>query len=120
MIRKQLRSLCFALLVIGSFAGSAQAADAPAPIGTWSGKFSDGSGGIVLHVGADGGFYFHVTGAQPVTGRWTWNPTGTGGIVTLHYKNAGFNNRLYYSVTYLGGKSISFSDPFFRLTMYRQ
>jgi hypothetical protein len=42
-----------------------------------------------------------------------------GGVLTVHYQSVGFNNRLYFSVTYLNPQTIIFSDPYFKITLYR-
>ncbi|MFO0970202.1 MAG: hypothetical protein U0793_32015 [Gemmataceae bacterium] len=98
--------------------GVASAQEAPPPVGVWKGNFDDGSGGITLVV-TGGGVTVQVTGGAPVTGTWTWQATSRGGIITIHYYLAGRPNRLYYSVTYVDGRTMVFSDPWFRITLRR-
>jgi hypothetical protein len=103
--------------------GTVRAAEAPAPVGSWSGKFSDGSGGINLLVDANGTASYQPFGAFPVAptvGQWTWRATATGGILTIHYYNAGFPSAAYYSVTYTARNTMMFSDPFFKVTLNRR
>lgn len=110
-----LATIAFTFVVFAGFAGAAQAA-AP-PVGSWSGAFADGSGSISLTVSGDGAVSIQVTGGVLTVGNWTWNPTTTGGIITIHHINGGRPARWYYSVTYVNERTIVFSDPWFRLTM---
>ena len=109
---------CIGLLALTVFATGARAQGASPPVGSWSGPL-DGGATLSITVGRDGGYYLQLPGAA-VTGNWTWSPTSVGGILTLHYRNAGFNNRLYYSITYLDANTIGFSDPYFRVTLRRR
>ena len=108
------------ILSLAAFAYEAQAYEAAPPVGVWQGDFHDGSGSMRVSVYGNGTMGFEVTGGTPVVGSWSWNPTATGGIITLHYYNAGFASRAYYSVTYLNDSTILFSDPYFRVTLYRR
>jgi hypothetical protein len=106
------------LLALTAFASSARAQGAAPPVGSWSGPLDSGAT-LSITVGRDGSYYLQLPAAA-VTGNWTWSPTSVGGILTLHYRNAGFNNRLYYSITYLNSNTIVFSDPYFRVTLHRR
>jgi hypothetical protein len=60
------------------------------------------------------------TGYAPTVGTCSWNPTSVGGILTITYYNAGFQNHAYYSVTWTGRDTFTLSDPYFRVTMRRR
>jgi hypothetical protein len=111
---------CIGLLAFAAFADSARAQAASPPLGTWSGTVTGGGAPLSFTLGGGGGYLLQLPGAPPVTGVWTWNPTSVGGILTLHYRNAGFHNKLYYSITYVDANTIIFSDPYFRATLRRQ
>jgi hypothetical protein len=98
--------------------GTAQAQEAAPPVGVWKGKFEDGSGGVDLVV-TGGGVSIQVTGGILITGNWTWQPTARGGIITIHYHLGGRPSRLFYSVTYGNEGTVTFSDPWFRVTLKR-
>jgi hypothetical protein len=116
---KQLVGMCLALVFVAGATESAPAQQAGPPLGVWNGHFQDGSGTLSVTLSGNGSFGLFITGGAPVTGTWTWSGNSTGGVLTLHYRNAGLHNRLYFSVTYLNGRTISFSDPFFRVTLNR-
>lgn len=109
-----------ALASLGSLGSIASAQECAPPVGHWSGRFDDGSGGITLNLSGNGNAFIQVTGGPAITGRWTWAPSSRGGIVTIHYLNGGSVNRLYYSVTYVSADRILFSDPFFRIVLDRR
>src|SRR5262245_23047386 len=109
----------FVVVSFAGFAGAAQAEEAAPPVGSWRGAFKDGSGTIALAISRDGVISIQVTGGPLTVGNWTWNPTTTGGIITIHYINGGRPARLYYSVTWVNDNTIVFSDPWFRLEMNR-
>jgi len=115
--RIALSMVCGLVLCLGAV--QAARADAPPPVGSWHGEFSDGSG-VSLFVGSNGVASYGVPGVQPAVGNWTWSSTSVGGILTIHYTSAGFANRLYYSITYVNPDTVILSDPYFRLTMHRQ
>jgi hypothetical protein len=103
-----------------AWTGTAAVADAqgaPPPVGVWRGNFSDGSGSVNLSVSGDGAFAIHITGGNPIVGTWSWNPTSSGGIITLNHINGGRPSRLYYSVTWINSRAINFSDPWFRIVL---
>lgn len=113
---------CFslALLLLVSSSGIAHAQNTAPPIGSWHGTFNDGSGTFTLYCQANGNVMVQVSGTPAVTGRYTWEPTSRGGILTVHYQRVGFQNRLYYSITYVNERSLILSDPFFQVTLYRR
>ena len=55
---------------------------------------------------------------QPVVGTGSWQQTSTAsGILAITYRNVGFVNHLYYSITWVNADTIVLADPSFRLTM---
>lgn len=115
---KFLTVCCVGLITWIGHGQVAHAQQSAAPIGTWIGK--DGPADVTLSVSGNGDVLYHVIGARPVIGRWTWAPTSTGGIITIHYHITGNPYRLYYNITYLNADRIQFADPFFSLTMNRR
>ena len=109
---------CVALITWMGLGQIAQAQESAPPIGVWMGK--DGPLDVTLSVSGNGTAMYHVSGVQPVVGRWTWAPTSTGGIITIHYHITGSPHRLYYSITYLSADRIQLSDPFFSTVMTRR
>ena len=106
-----------AFALIASLAtGTAHAGGARPPIGGWIGAFDDGST-VELYVQGDGRCMYGPTGYAPTVGTCSWSPTSVGGILTITYVNAGFQNRAYYSVTWTGNSSFVLSDPYFRVLM---
>jgi hypothetical protein len=110
---------CLGLLALLGLTAPAHAQGAPAPVGHWRGAFDDGSGFFELSLTSDGSAYVNVSNVSVVTGRWEWNPTATGGIVTVHYYNAGFPSKLYYGVTWIDRGTVRLSDPWFAVTLRR-
>jgi len=107
----------FALAIVSLLAFAPVAEAAAPPLGVWYGQFQDGSG-LQISLYGDRTMAYEVGDAK-VVGRWTWQPTFSGGILTLHYFNAGYV-RAYYSVTYVDGRTMKFSDPHFSLMMRRR
>ena len=60
--------VCALVLSLGSVA--AAKADAPPPVGSWSGTFADGST-LQVFVGGNGLCSYGVPGAQPTGGNWS-------------------------------------------------
>lgn len=103
----------FGLLLCG-LAGSAQAQNAPFPVGNWGGHpYYANDYPVYLSVYGNG----TCSWRQPrsgvaIIGVCTWNPTASnGGILTLHYQTPTvtqtFHNRLYFGVTWINGNSIA-------------
>jgi hypothetical protein len=118
MKTKLATAICAALLTLVGFAAEAHAQQAPPPVGLWSGRIQGGGTLTVLITG--GGMTYQVGGAQATTGTWTWNPTYSGGIITLHYYNAGRLVQAYYSITYINRNQVVFSDPYFKAVLNRR
>jgi hypothetical protein len=114
-------TLALVLLIgIALSARPAHAAEAGPPIGQWLGRFPDG-GQLALVVQRDGTCMYHVAGFTPITGVASWRPTSpVGGILTITYHNAGFENHSYYSITWVNARTVVLSDPYFRVTLQRQ
>lgn len=113
-------STLLAVVVLMFVAGSSVVHAAPAapPIGTWKGEFGDGSA-VGLLLNGNGTCMYGAWGGAATTGTATWNPTSTGGILTLTYYNAGIESHAYYSVTWTGPDTFVLSDPYFRVVMRR-
>jgi hypothetical protein len=109
--------ICFALALALGASETARAAKAAPPYGCWKGNFADGSGNYALTLTQNGGFGITLSGRPAVAGYFTWQATSRGGIITCHYNNAGFHNKLYYSVTYIDAKTIIWSDPYFKVKL---
>jgi hypothetical protein len=104
-------------MLLAILPGRSWAQTALLPVGLWQGRFDDGSGIVVLLLNSDGTFCAQVSGGTPLAGYWTWQPSSLGGIVTLHYFNAGFHNKLYYSIVWTGPDTIILSDPWFHVAL---
>jgi hypothetical protein len=110
--------VCFGCLALIGVADNVHAQGARAPIGVWHGKVNDG--GTLTVVVNGSGMMYRAGNSRPTTGAWTWNPTYSGGIITLHYINGGMQTRAYYSITYLARNRILLSDPYFKAVLVRQ
>jgi hypothetical protein len=61
------------------------------------------------------------TGYPPVVGAASWKTTSpVGGILTITYYNAGFQNHIYLSVVWTGAETFTLSDPYFKVQMKRR
>ena len=112
-------TICCLGLIAGLTLGNAvRAQNAPPPCGAWTN--TEGIP-IVLRISPNGDAHYRA-GDMAVSGRWTWSPTTTGGILTIHYVQPGTGNivRLYYSITPVDANRIVLSDPFFRVVMNRE
>ncbi len=111
--------LCLALgLALLAFVASPAVARAnpPAPVGTW--KEPGGSFVLVASPNGTGGYLYG--GIVRCAGTWSWRPTGArGGILTVHYWNAGFRNNLYFGITYVDRDTI-ICNPGAPVTLRRQ
>jgi hypothetical protein len=88
---------------------------APAPFGTWYGQFSDGSGAFSLVIRGNGSGGFTVTNRQGrvlrgATGVWTMLPNSTGGVLTVHYRQVGFHNKIHFGFRWRGDGAIVLTD----------
>ena len=120
MNAKFLTVCCVGLITWIGLGQAAQAQDCPPPFGTWMGK--DGNLDVVLTISPNGDAQYGA-GPYGVAGRWTWSPSSTGGIITIHYVQPGIPRnigRLYYSLTPIGPNQLVLSDPFIRLVMNRR
>lgn len=99
--------------------GDAHAAGAPPPVGSWVGVFSDG-GAMQFVLTPNGTCTWGIPNGQRTVGSCEWRPTNDiGGIVVMHYTNV-YPAQAYYSVVWSNARTISFSDPYFRLIMHPQ
>jgi hypothetical protein len=107
-----------AFAFLSLFAASKAHADgARPPIGAWVGTFQDGST-VELYVQGNGDCMYGIPGATPQTGGCSWQPTSpVGGILTMTYYNAGFQNHAYWSVVWIDARSFTLSDPYFKVVM---
>ena len=113
--------ICLGMLTWAAMPTTASAEQGGPPVGTWYGKFSDGSGALQFSLQANGTCLYGPVGTVPTVGRAFWKQTSpVGGIVTLRYFNAGFESFAYYSITWVDANTIVLSDPWFRVTMKRQ
>ena len=111
----------FGLLTWAVLPATASAQQGGPPVGTWYGKFADGSGALHFSLQANGTCLYGAAGTTPVVGTGFWRQTSpVGGIVTIRYFNAGFESFLYYSITWVDANTVILSDPGFRVTMKRQ
>ncbi len=94
-------------------------AQSAAPVGYWTGHFSNGEP-LILNLAGNGDAFLSVSGMDPVTGTWSWSPTYVGGIITITYNRVGFVNHLYYSITFITTDEILFGDQGFTITLWRQ
>ncbi len=115
-------AVCLGLLTWALLSGAASAEpQGGPPVGSWYGKFSDGSGSLRFNLQGNGNCLYQPTGAAPTVGTGSWKQTSpVGGIVTLRYFNAGFESFSYYSITWVDANTITLSDPWFKVTMKRQ
>src|SRR5580700_4477777 len=89
---------------------TAKAQAAAPPMGVWTGRFSDGSGTYTATLTRNGTVGIALSGRTTLTGSLSWQSTSpVGGIVTVHYWNAGFHSKAYYSVVYKDSKTIVWS-----------
>ena len=109
----------FAALALALFSGTASA-------GTWSGKFSDGSGSMMIVINSDSsGAYatFDAKGRRLLgaSGYWTLQRTSTGGVLTMHYMHV-FPAKTYFSITILDANRMKLVDPVGKvgLVLYRR
>lgn len=103
-----------ALVALAGLTPNVQAA-APAPMGVWYGQFADGSGSfaLVIRGNASGGFTIANRQGRLLrgfTGVWSWSANATGGVLTLHYLNAGFHNKIYFGISWLNDGTIVLTD----------
>jgi hypothetical protein len=95
--------VALALFALTTTTGTAQAAEARPPVGIWK----DASGKFVLFLGANGTASYSYAGRVRCAGVWTWDfRTSVGGIATIHYRHAGFVNKLYFGITYINANTI--------------
>ncbi|MBY0230359.1 MAG: hypothetical protein K2W96_13830 [Gemmataceae bacterium] len=107
-------SALLAFLALACFAGAAHA-QGPTLAGTWSGKFSDGSGSMAVVIISDAsGAYatFDARGRRLLgaSGYWSLQPTSAGGVLTMHYMHV-FPAKTYFSITVLGADRLKLVDP---------
>jgi hypothetical protein len=120
MNRRTFASLALVLACTMFAARPARAEEAAPPVGSWLGVFPDGSA-LALVLQRDGSCMYGPVGAPPVVGQASWQATTpVGGILTIHYTQAGFRNRAYYSITWVDRNTVWLSDPYFKVTMKRQ
>jgi len=98
--RPTVRAMIHRLLVCGLSLvalshGTAQA-QSPAPIGLWQGMNS----GDFIMVQATGAC--SASGSVNVAGNCTWNPTSTGGVLTMTYQWTIAPARIHWSIRWLG------------------
>jgi hypothetical protein len=101
---------------------SADAEPMPVPVGAWHAEYPSGAQiSLVIKANVNHDVVLQVTGVHPWVGWWSWQPSDTGGLLTITYMNAPnlppVKNS--FSVTWVDRDTITLSDPYSRATLRR-